>query len=205
MTTDLTSRARLRDATIALVAEGHKPSARTVAARADVSIGLIRHHFGTMEGMLLSCDDHVASLVRDAKNDAIRGPIPDVLSALRETGQAQILGYLAHRLTDPSPTIDALVDQMAEDATGYMQRAIDAGLLNPIPDVGVAARMLTIYALGSMVLSSHMKRLLGIDITAKDLAAEPGVSAYVQAKLTLFSSLFSPSLAEQMETQLEEK
>ena len=204
MTADLTARARLRDATIALVAEGHRPSARTVAARADVSIGLIRHHFGTMEGMLLTCDDHVASLVRDAKNDAIRGPMPDVLSSLRETGQAQILGYLAHRLTDPSPAIDALVDQLADDAAGYMQRAIDTGLLNPIPDVAVAARMLTIYALGSMVLNSHMKRLLGIDITARDVTAEPGVKAYVEAQLTLFSSLFSPSLAEQMKTQLGE-
>ena len=204
MTANLTARARLRDATIALVAEGHKPSARTVAARADVSIGLIRHHFGTMEGMLLNCDDHVASLVRDAKNDAIRGPMPDVLSSLRETGQAQILGYLAHRLTDPSPAIDALVDQLADDAAGYMQRAIDTGLLNPIPDVGVAARMLTIYSLGSLVLGRHLKRLLDVDIAAEDLAAEPGVTDYVQVQLTLFASLFTPHLLEQMQPQLEE-
>jgi len=87
MTDDLTARARLRDATIALIAAGEKPTARSVAARANVSIGLIRHHFGTMEGLLLTCDEHVATLIRNAKNDAIRGPIPNVLETLRETGQ----------------------------------------------------------------------------------------------------------------------
>ena len=123
MTDDLTARARLRDATIALIAAGEKPTARSVAARANVSIGLIRHHFGTMDGLLLTCDEHVATLIRNAKNDAIRGPIPNVLETLRETGQDNILGYLAHRLTESSTAIDALVDQLADDAACYIRRA----------------------------------------------------------------------------------
>lgn len=133
MIDDLTSRARLRDAAIALIATGEKPTARSVAARANVSIGLIRHHFGTMDGLLLTCDEHVATLIRNAKNDAIRGPIPNVLEVLRETGQDNVLGYLAHRLTDSSTAIDSLVDQLADDAAGYIRRAIDADLLTPRP------------------------------------------------------------------------
>ena len=192
MTDDLTARARLRDAAIALIAAGEKPTARSVAARANVSIGLIRHHFGTMDGLLLTCDEHVATLIRNAKNDAIRGPIPNVLEVLRETGQDNVLGYLAHRLTDSSTAIDALVDQLADDAADYMRRAIDADLLTPVPNVAAAARMLTIYSLGSLVLGRHLKRLLDVDIAAEDIAAEPGVRDYVQVQLTLFASLFTP-------------
>ena len=157
-----------------------------------------------MDGLLLTCDEHVATLIRNAKNDAIRGPMPNVLEALRETGQNNILGYLAHRLTESSAAIDALVDQLADDAADYIRRAIDAGLLTLIPDVPVAARMLTIYSLGSLVLGRHLKRLLDIDIAAEDIAAEPGVRNYVQAQLTLFASLFTPHLLEQMQPQLEE-
>ena len=106
MTDDLTARARLRNVTIALIADGDKPTARSVASKAGVSIGLIRHHFGTMDGLLLACDEHIATLIRDAKNDAIRGPLPNVLETLREAGQDNILSYLAHRLTESTPGID---------------------------------------------------------------------------------------------------
>ena len=65
--------------------------------------------------------------------------------------------------------------------------------------------MLTIYSLGSLVLAPHLKRLLNIDITADNLTAEPGVTDYVQVQLSLFSSLFTPTLLEQMSVQLEGK
>ena len=127
-----------------------------------------------------------------------------MLEVLRETGQDNVLGYLAHRLTDSSTAIDSLVDQLADDAAGYMRRAIDADLLTPVPNVAAAARMLTIYSLGSLVLGRHLKRLLDVDIAAEDIAAEPGVRDYVQVQLTLFASLFTPHLLEQMQPQLEE-
>ena len=77
--------------------------------------------------------------------------------------------------------------------------------MNPVPNVPVAARMLTTYSLGSLVLAPHLKRLLNIDITADNLTAEPGVTDYVQVQLSLFSSLFTPTLLEQMSAQLEGK
>ena len=77
--------------------------------------------------------------------------------------------------------------------------------MNPVPNLPVASRMLTIYSLGSLVLAPHLKRLLNIDITADNLTAEPGVTDYVQVQLSLFSSLFTPDLLEQMSAQLEGK
>lgn len=205
MNEDLTARAMLRDAAIAIVAAGETPTARSVAARAGVSIGLIRHHFGTMNGLLLACDERVAALIRDAKNDAIRGPMPDTMAALRQTGEDHIMGYLTYRLTESSPAIDALVDQLADDAAGYIQRSIDAGLVAPLPDVRIAARMLTIYSLGSLVLARHLKRMLGVDVTAADFATQPGVADYVRVQLALFSGMLTPALAERITTDLEER
>ncbi len=204
MSVDLTARARLRDAVIALIAEGQTPTVRSTAARANVSLGLIRHHFGTMDGLLLACDEHIATLVRQAKHDAIRSPMPDVLSSLHATGQAHILGYLAHRLADPSPAINALVDLLASDAAIYIQESVDAGLMSPCPDVDGLAKMLTLYALGSLVLHEHMKRLLDIDITTADLTAEPGVKRYIALQFHAFSSLFSHDLLAKFAAQLEE-
>lgn len=202
MNDDLTARARLRDAAIALVSEGQRPTARTVAARAGVSAGLIRHHFGTMEGLLLASDERIAQLVRDAKHDAIHGPMPNVFQAIQATGDDRIFGYLAHRLTESSPAIDTLVDLLSEDAVTYIQRSIDAGLLLPVPDIHGAARMMTLYSLGSLVLHRHLHRLLDLDLTAQDLESQPGIARYVQLQLTLFGGLFGPELAKQLRTQL---
>ena len=70
---DLTARARLRDAGIALIAEGgtRALTARAVSERAGVSQGLVRHHFGSMAGLLQACDEHVAEEIRSGKRDAI--------------------------------------------------------------------------------------------------------------------------------------
>ncbi len=203
MNSDLTARARLRDATISLVADGETPTARTVAARADVSVGLIRHHFGTMAGLLEACDEHIASLVRDVKHDQIRGPIPNVFATLQAAGEQRVMSYLAHRLTESSQAIDALVDQVAADAARYWQEAIDAGLARPVADLVTAARMSTLYALGTLVLHKQLQRLLDIDITAPDLASQPGLAAYIRVQFDLFGGLLKPDVVEQYTAQLQ--
>ncbi|WP_297746276.1 TetR/AcrR family transcriptional regulator [uncultured Tessaracoccus sp.] len=196
---DLTSRARLRDAMIELVDAGQTPTARGVAERAGLSPGLIRHHFGSMDALISECDSHIAGLVRQSKEKGIaQGASVDVLALFRETGNAHILGYLARRLGTSSPQIDALVDQMAADAAGYIQTSIDDGLLKPLPDVDLAAKMLTLYALGSLVLHEHMERLIGIDITQADLSAEPGFVDYVAAQFAVFSGLYTDEVVTQV-------
>ncbi|NLE98045.1 MAG: TetR family transcriptional regulator, partial [Propionibacterium sp.] len=97
--TDRTAKARLRDAAIELVAEGATLTARTVAERAGVTAGLIRHHFGSMADLERACDEHIARLVRVAKEDAVEeGASVDVLQAIRESGETHMLRYLARRV-----------------------------------------------------------------------------------------------------------
>jgi AcrR family transcriptional regulator len=65
--TDLTARARIREAALTLFAAKGIDGAtiRDIAQAAGVSSGLLRHHFGSKEGLRDACDDYVmAELAR---------------------------------------------------------------------------------------------------------------------------------------------
>src|SRR5690625_7661105 len=71
---DLTARARLRDAAIEVFgAEGFAASVRTIAARAGVPPGLVIHHFGSKDDLRAVCDEHVATLIAEAPRGSV-GP-----------------------------------------------------------------------------------------------------------------------------------
>ena len=55
---DLTARARIRDAALRLFAERglDGTTIRDIAKEAGVSGGLIRHHFGSKDGLRSACD-----------------------------------------------------------------------------------------------------------------------------------------------------
>ena len=69
---DLTGRARLRDAAIeCFAAQGFDESLRAIAARAGVSAGLVRHHFGSKEQLRAECDATVLKRYQRLKVDSI--------------------------------------------------------------------------------------------------------------------------------------
>ena len=65
---DLTARARIRDAAIELFAERGIGSAtiRDIAQAAGVSSGLVRHHFGSKDGLRRACDEYAMAEGRQA-------------------------------------------------------------------------------------------------------------------------------------------
>ena len=200
MSDDRTTPARLRDACIELVAEaGAKAAtARAVADRAGVSLGLIRHHFGSMGKLLHAADRHVADLVRARKEEAIaRGTGFDALGAVRATGSDHIMGYLAMRLGDDADGINDLVDVMIADAEGYIRSSVDAGLMTPSADEHARAAMLTLYALGSLALHKHLDRHFDLDIRSADLSAQPGFNRYLMVQMEVFSGLLEPAVRAQ--------
>ena len=73
VTDDRTAKARIRDAAIECFARDgiDGTTARKVATSAEVSPGLVIHHFGSMEGLRSACDRYVAATIRDYKRNAI--------------------------------------------------------------------------------------------------------------------------------------
>lgn len=200
MIDDRTSSARLRDACIELIAEAgtQATTARAVAERAGVSLGLIRHHFGSMGQLLEACDRHVADLVRSRKEQAVaQGAGFDALGAVRATGSEHIMGYLAMRLADDAEGINELVDLLVDDAEGYLRAGVESGLITPCDDERARAVILTLSALGSLSLHRHLQRHLGLDLRSADLSHQPGFLRYVKAQLAVYAGMLEPSVVEQ--------
>ncbi len=179
---DRSTKARIRDAGIACIAEHGitETTARKVAAIAGVSPALVIHHFGSMDGLRTACDDYVAATIRDFKEKTLSsGPSLDVLAALRDAPSEPLVGYLAQILSDDSPAVARLVDDLVDDAERYIQQGVESGLLRPTKDPRGRAVVLSLWNLGSLVLHQHVERLLGFDLTDPDALTSPTASAYI--------------------------
>ena len=190
---DRTTKARIRDAAIeCFAAEGiAATSIRTIATAADVSPGLVMHHFGSKDNLRVACDEHVSTFIRDQKSSAMeQGASIDPLAALRSTvGGPPLLRYLARSMVDGSAHVADLVDEMASDAVEYMQAGVEAGLLTPSDLPRERAALLTLWSLGGVVLHEHMERLLGVDITA-DFSQDPeSAAAYIAPALEILGGI----------------
>ena len=190
---DRTTSARIRDAAITAFAENGVAgtSLRTIAAAADVSPGLVIHHFGSKEGLRAACDEYVTTLIRDLKSGAMgSGAAFDVTAAFRSIGDVPASKYLARTLVDSSQHVSELVDELTRDAVDYLETGVETGMLKPSKYPNERAAILMIWSLGALVLHEHLERLIGVDITA-DFSANPkAASAYMAPILELYSNGF---------------
>lgn len=169
---DLTARARIRDAAIArFAADGVAATTlKAIAGDVGVSTPLVVHHFGSKEGLRTACDHHVAKLIREGKRAAMTGSL-DPLSALRQVEEGPpLMRYLARTLADGSEHVAALIDELLEDALGYMAEGVAYGQVKPTDHPREQAVVLTLWSLGALVLHEHVERLLGADLTSRDPA-----------------------------------
>ena len=89
---DLTTRAKIRNAAIAIFAEeGFDASFRSIAKRVGVSPGLITHHFGSKERLRAECDAEVLRQYTAMKIDAVDRPSDHLSSSLTAPGFAASL------------------------------------------------------------------------------------------------------------------
>ena len=70
---DLTARARIRDAALALFADRglDGTTIRDIAKAAGVSGGLIRHHFGSKDDLRAACDSYALDQLMQIKEQAV--------------------------------------------------------------------------------------------------------------------------------------
>ncbi|ADG80687.1 Transcriptional regulator, TetR family OS=Tsukamurella paurometabola (strain ATCC 8368 / DSM/ CCUG 35730 / CIP 100753 / JCM 10117 / KCTC 9821 / NBRC 16120/ NCIMB 702349 / NCTC 13040) OX=521096 GN=Tpau_4118 PE=4 SV=1 [Tsukamurella paurometabola] len=108
--TDLTAKARIRNAALELFAAHGESgvSLRAVAAHAGVAVGLVQHHFKTKEGLRAAVEQQIveyhAQAIAGVPDD---GPPPEVASA-RDAAVRQMLArhpavvdYLRRSFLDP--------------------------------------------------------------------------------------------------------
>jgi AcrR family transcriptional regulator len=151
---DLTARARLRDAAIESFAEeGFDTGLRTIAVRAGVSPGLITHHFGSKAALRAECDAEVLRQYRLVKSDAVARPSAHLLEALTAPGMsATILVYLLRAILAGGRSAEDFLDHLMDDARPVMAEGVAVGLVRPSRDEEARLRYLTYQTLGALIV-----------------------------------------------------
>lgn len=105
---DLTARARIRDAALEQFAEKgiNGATMRGIASVAGVSLGLVQHHFGTKAGLRLACDELVIEVFN---RRLLHLHDKDQLANTNALGELfaespLLLRYLSRAALDGSPT-----------------------------------------------------------------------------------------------------
>jgi AcrR family transcriptional regulator len=164
---DVSARDRIRDAAIVEFAERGVAgtSLKAIATRADVSQGLIVHHFGSKDGLREACDAYVAAVISKNKHAQVHGPGFDPIGALRATEEARpLMRYLGRTLGDGHPQVATIVDEMIADAVTYMAEGERNGIIKPSDYPRERAAILVLWSLGMLTLHEHLDRHLGIDL-----------------------------------------
>ncbi|MEU4621841.1 TetR family transcriptional regulator [Actinoplanes sp. NPDC023801] len=184
---DLTARARIRDAAIALFTERGIAGAtiRDIAQAAGVSSGLLRHHFGSKEGLRDACDEFALARITQlqmafTESQALGGALAPDAMALQQ--------YLVRSLMDGSPRGQAMFAAAVQGGERWL-----AGTKLETDDPRAFVAVLGAMKLGMFLMRDQLTAALG-----EDVGELPGYVRMIRASLEIFSQpLLTPEQAEQ--------
>lgn len=189
---DLTARSRIRDAAITLFAERGIDGAtiRDIAQTAGVSSGLLRHHFGSKEGLRDACDDYAL-----AELTAIGARFTEVQVLDRIEPKTLLLQrYLIRSTLDGSPAATAMFDRMI----AYGEQWLPTTELK-VSDPRAYLAVISVMKMSMFTMRDLLSRTLGVDV------GEPaGWARLLLASIEIFSQpLITPEQVEQAKQALE--
>lgn len=193
---DLTTRARIRDAALVLFGEqGFGVGVRAIAAAADVSPGLVNHHFGSKEGLRRECDDHVRAVIREAKMSYMNRPSPgNLLQQLAEIEEfAPVIAYVMQSLQSGGELAGVLFEHMVEDVEQYLAAGAVSGAIREIRDPQAMARYLATINAGGMLLFLRLRSGTGGKIDYRQALREYGDQMLLPAVEIFTEGLFPDS------------
>jgi AcrR family transcriptional regulator len=160
---DLTAQARIRDAALGLFAERgmERATIRDIAARAGVSLGLVRHHFGAKEALREACDAYALAkagelMMQAAGPDA--SPGPGFQPAVHPT-LVLLVKYFARSIADGSPAAAALFDKFVTMSEQWLAQAP-----GHYDDPRAAAVLITAMQFGPLIMHNQVSAALGVDV-----------------------------------------
>lgn len=181
---DLTARARIREAAIRLFTEHgvDRTAIRDIAIAAGVSGGLIRHHFGSKDGLRLACDTYVFNELVRFKLEALEQgrADPDFLVTF-DTRQVLLRRYFGRAMIDRSSAAASRFEEMVDGTEQWFKDHSDYDLA----DTRACAAVLASMTIGVLAMQDHIARALG----------EDPMSPRVQERIGLaYGDLYSPAL-----------
>ena len=181
---DLTARARIREAAIRLFAEHgvEETAVLDIAKEAGVSGGLIRHHFGSKDGLRVACDTYVCSELVRFKVEALeKGKAdPDFLVTF-DARQVLLRRYFGRAMIDGSSAAGSRFDDIVDE---YEQWFIDQSGLD-LAAARACAAVMTGMTIGVLAMQDHIARALGEDPLSPKLQERIGLA---------YGDIYSPAL-----------
>ena len=194
-TDDLTARARIRDAAIELFSERGIAGAtiRDIALKAGVSSGLLRHHFGSKEGLRDACDEYAMAHLNELRQQLLAGGKLADQSFLGSVHPAamRMQAYLVRSMVDGStPQLFQLMIAAGEQWMATTTLKSD--------DERAYVAVLVAMQMGMFLMRDQLSLVLG-----EDAGTPSGHSRVLKAAVEIFSQpLLTPEQAEQARVAL---
>ncbi|GAA1495605.1 TetR/AcrR family transcriptional regulator [Paeniglutamicibacter kerguelensis] len=183
---DFTTRSKIRDAAIVLF--GRQGFAHTtirdIAAAAQVSPGLVIHHFASKAGLREACDRHILGIssqraVEKADVGSLQKMMSEYLSK-PDTYMAET-AYIRQAIMDDSALGDAFFDALVAMTVDMLEAGIANGSIRQLEDLRATAVVLATNSMGMLVLGRHVARSLGQEefgVDTVNLIGVPVVDLY---------------------------
>lgn len=173
---DRTARAVIRDEALRLFADRGPDgvTVRQIAAAADVSPGLVLHHFGSKEGLRQAVDDHVLALfdrmlgemtgehATDLHDPEASGSVAEAI-VKHLPPDSPVPGYLRRLLVAGGDAGRELFRRLFRLSAATLDALAAAGMAAPGSDPAVRAAFLLINDLAVLLLRDHLTDVLGAD------------------------------------------
>ena len=126
---------------------------RDIALRADVSPGLITHHFGTKTALRRECDAEVLRRYHEVKERGVEAPNQQLIGVLSDPGMsATLLVYILRAVLAGGEPARRFLDRLIDDLRPVMAHAVETGLARPSRDEEARLHALTHLSLGAMLV-----------------------------------------------------
>ena len=203
---DRTTRAVIRDEALRLFAASglEVVTVRQIAAAANVSPGLVVHHFGSKEGLRQEVDQYVLDFFEAMIGDLTGEGGAELLdpgagaNSLSEAfarhlpGASPLPGYLRRLLLSDSAAGRLLFRRLYELSRGALDNLAAAGLASPGKDPAARAAFLLTNDLAMFLLRDRLAEVLGTDPLSAD-----GMTRWVPELLSIYAGGLNASPPEQ--------
>jgi AcrR family transcriptional regulator len=193
---DLTAKARIRDKALQLFAERgpERVTVRDVAVAADVSPGLVMHHFGSKAGLREAVDEHVGDSFDAIFDNLTDADLREALGGGDATSLAEAFvgsfpvgsplpDYLRRLWLTNDPTGDRVFRRYLAVSERVLVAMEEAGVARPSKDRRVRAAFLLVNDLSMLLLARQLSDALGFDLqTPAGMAAWAGEAVDVYSQ-----------------------
>jgi TetR/AcrR family transcriptional regulator, regulator of cefoperazone and chloramphenicol sensitivity len=162
---DLTARARIRDAAVAMFGEKgfEHTTVRAIAAKAGISAALVIHHFGSKDGLRQACDDWALGIMQREKGPIIAGGgFPQIQPYLSQHPEIHpLMAYITASLRSGGVIAEQFFNRLCDLSTEMIAQGVEAGTIREPADPEAMVAVLVSYSLSASLLGDLLAHRLG--------------------------------------------